>query len=328
MDWEATGVTGPGLLETARRRIVLGDGGMGTQLQQAGLEPGGCGDLWNLEHPDRVQAIQEGYRVAGAELLLTNTFGANRYVLDRYDAADRVTEVNRAAVAIARRAAESRPAAAAPDAPGDRRAGEDGRVAASAWVLGDIGPFGGFLEPLGEHAADDVLAAFREQAVALVTAGVDGIIIETMTAPHELTLAVRAAREAGARLVIASMAFDTTRVGLRTMMGTSPETAAEAMLAAGADVLGANCGTRLTMADFVEIIHTYRMVAPDTVVMVEPNAGQPELAGSEIVYREAPEAMAAGLPQLVEAGAAIIGGCCGTTREHIRALARRRAALR
>lgn len=286
------------LLDVARRQPIIADGAMGTQLQRAGLEPGGSGDLWNLQHPERILEIQRRYADAGARILLTNTFGANRYVLDRYDARDVVVSCNLAGAAIARQAA-----------------GDD------AWVLGDIGPFGGFLEPLGEHPAEEVREAFTEQARALIEGRVDGIMIETMTALDEVALAIRAARDAGAPLVIASMAFDATRAGLRTMMGATPEQAAETMLAAGADAIGANCGTGLEPADFAEIARRYRTVAPDAVVMVEPNAGRPELVGDVVVYRAGPESLAAALPRLLDAGVSIIGGCCGTTPEHIRALA-------
>jgi 5-methyltetrahydrofolate--homocysteine methyltransferase len=279
---------------------VLGDGGMGTQLQQAGLEPGGCGDLWNLDQPGRVLAIQRRYVDAGAEIVLTNTFGSNRYVLARYDASDSVISCNMAAAALARQAA------------GDL-----------AWVLGDIGPFGGFVAPLGDDAPEDVHDAFAEQARALLDGRVDGIIIETMTAVEEVTIAIRAAKAAGAPFVIASMSFDATRAGLRTMMGTTPEQAAEAMLEAGADALGANCGTALTLEHFAEIARRYRAVASDIVVLVEPNAGQPELVGDEVVYRESPDEMAASIPLLVDAGVNIIGGCCGTTPAHIQAFARK-----
>jgi 5-methyltetrahydrofolate--homocysteine methyltransferase len=286
------------LLDAARAAPLLADGGMGTQLQRAGLEPGGCGDLWNLEHPDRVLEIQRRYVAAGAQVLLTNTFGSNRYVLERYDAADRVVSGNVAGAAVARQAA-----------------------GADVWVLGDIGPFGGFVEPLGDHTADDVYGAFAEQARALLEGRVDGIIIETMTALDEIALAIRAARDMGAPFVIACMSFDATRAGLRTMMGTTPEQAAEAMLAAGADALGANCGTSLTIADFAEIARRYRAVAPDAVIMVEPNAGQPELIGDDVVYSAGPAEMAATIGVLVDAGVDIIGGCCGTTPDHISAFA-------
>lgn len=288
----------PSLLEALRRRTLLGDGAMGTELQRAGLEPGAGGELWNLERPDAVLEIHRRYGAAGAEVLLTNTFGASRLGLARHGADDRVREINLAGAALARRAL------------GD-----------TGWVLGDLGPSGGLLQPLGELEPDVVYAAFTEQARALLAGGVDGILVETMTAPEELALAVRAARAAGAPVVIASMAFDRTRVGLRTMMGTAPEAAARAMLAAGADVLGANCGTGLALADFAEVARAYRAVAPGVPLLVRPNAGQPELVGTAVVYHAGPEPMAAQVPALLAQGVRLLGGCCGTTPAHVRAFA-------
>lgn len=285
------------LLDECRRRVILGDGAMGTELQRAGLELGGCGERWNLDHPDRVERIHRAYLEAGSELIITNSFGANPWVLGRYDLADRVEEINRAAAAIARRAAGAR-----------------------AIVLGDIGPFGGFLEPLGEVSTDEVRQAFVRQAGALLAGGADGIIIETMTAIEEALAAVQAAREAGAPFVIASMAFDRLRSGgARTMMGVGPAEAAEALARAGADVIGANCGTNMGPADFAQIASTVRRIAARPV-MIQPNAGQPDLDGAGVVYRLYPAACADGMRGVVEAGAAIVGGCCGTTPAHIAAL--------
>jgi 5-methyltetrahydrofolate--homocysteine methyltransferase len=287
-----------GFLAECLRRPVLGDGAMGTELQRAGLEPGGCGDLWNLEHPGRVEEIQRAYLEAGAEFLLTNTFGSNRFVLSRYEAAGRVADLNRAGARIAQRAA------------GDR-----------AIVLGDIGPFGGFLEPLGEYSPDEVHAAFLDQARALVEGGVDGILVETMTAPEEMALAIRASREAGAAFVIGTFAFDRTASGdYRTMMGTTVAAAVVAALGAGADAVGANCGTNLSVGDYAVIARLLRSAVHATVpVLVQMNAGQPVLEGTRIVYRETPARMAAGVPLLLDAGANAVGGCCGTRPEHVRA---------
>ncbi len=284
-----------------RRGPLLADGALGTELQAAGLAAGAPGEPWCVEHPELVEAVHRRYVEAGAELLLTNTFGASRPRLERHGAAGRVAELNRAAVALARRAAGER-----------------------ALVLGDIGPFGGVLAPVGEDAPEEALAAFLEQARALVEAGVDGIIIETMSALDEALLAVRAAREAGAPAIVASMAFDATRVGPRTMMGVAPEAAARALLTAGADVLGVNCGAGLELAGHAEVVRRYRAAAPGVPVMVQPNAGTPRLVDGIAAYDAGPREMAAGLGALREAGAAIIGGCCGTGPAHIAAF---RAAL-
>jgi 5-methyltetrahydrofolate--homocysteine methyltransferase len=282
------------LLGMSRERTVLGDGAMGTELQNAGLEAGQSGESWNLAHPDRVERIQRAYVDAGSSFVITNSFGANRWVLGRYNLEARVEDVNRASAAIARRAAGTR------------------------GVLGDIGPFGGLLEPLGDVAINDVRGAFLTQARALVEGGVDGIIVETMSAVEEAVAAVQAAREAGARVVVASLAFDRKRAGLRTMMGASPADAAGALVAAGADVVGANCGTNMSAADFVEVTRAMRaaVVVP---IIIQSNAGQPSLVEGRAVYGLTPEAFAVGMRDVVAAGAAIIGGCCGTTPAHIAA---------
>ncbi|MEJ2215593.1 MAG: homocysteine S-methyltransferase family protein [Gemmatimonadota bacterium] len=317
----------PTLLDVARSRPVLADGAMGTQLQEAGLEAGTCGELWNLERPERVGAIHRAYLAAGAEVILTNTFGGSRLALARHGLGGRAAALNRAGAEVAvdaGEAASSRAAAGAPDRPA---AGKH------AWVLGDIGPFGGLLAPLGETDAAKVEAAFEEQATALLEGGVDGILVETMTALEELHCALRAAQRAGAQLVVASVAFDATRVGFRTMMGETPEQAVAAMQEEGADVVGANCGSGLNMVDYTELARRYRALVPDGIVWVKANAGTPRLeladgqpaaSGSShrVVYDGTPEAMAAGVNALVDAGASVVGGCCGTTPAHIRAFAR------
>lgn len=288
------------LLEALAARVLLGDGAMGTELQRAGLEPGGCGEAWNLDHPDRILAIQRGYVEAGSDCLITNTFGASRIMLARHDEAERTAEINRAGVAIARQAL-----------------GEHG------FVLGDIGPFGGLMEPYGEIPRDAVERAFREQARALVEAGADAVIIETQTAFEELEIAIAAARQAGAPAVIGSIAFDkmADEDDVRTMMGISPEQAAEFMAARGCDVAGLNCGTGVDMAMAAAIVRRYRATA-GLPVMAQPNAGQPVLEDMRVLYKETPEQMVAGLPGVLAAGARIVGGCCGSTPDHIRSFRR------
>lgn len=286
-----------------RTRVVIGDGAMGTELQRAGLAVGECGDRWNLDHPDRLRAIHDAYIAAGSEAIITNSFGANRWVLARYGLADQVDAINRAAAAIARHAA-----------------------GASVCALGDIGPCGGFLKPLGDVDPGDLLAEFTRQASALLEGGADGLIIETMSAVEELAIAVRAARAAGAPFVIASMAFDALPNGnIRTMMGVSPGQAARASVDAGADVIGANCGTRMTTSDFAKVVSEFRK-ATDLPVVIQANAGSPELEDGRAVYRLTPDAFAAEMDEVVAAGANIVGGCCGTTPAHMAALAKRVAA--
>lgn len=286
------------LLGALRSRVVAADGAMGTELQRAGLPSGMPGELWNVERPDRVQAIHRQYRDAGAEIILTNTFGSNRLSLARHDLGARATEITRAGVEVARKGA-----------------------GVGAWVLGDVGPFGGFLEPVGDTSLTDAYDAFREQAKALVHGGADGIIVETMGAMDELVLAVKAARDAGATLVVGSVAFDATRTGIRTMTGATPEDAAHALRDEGVDILGANCGTGLTVELYAEIVRRYRVAAPALPVLVKANAGQPRMHDDVLIYDETPEHMATGTRLLIDAGASIVGGCCGTTPEHVRAIA-------
>src|SRR5688572_4945278 len=271
---------------------------MGTQLMIAGLEQGNSGEVWNLTHPERVLAIQQRYVEAGSECLLTNTFGGSRIMLNRHSHADDVVAINAAAVAIAREAF----------------GGRDG------YVIGDIGPFGGLMEPYGEFTEAQVLDAFREQAKALVEAGADAIIIETQTSLEELRLGLMAAREAGASCVIGSMAYDVTLDGstFRTMMGVDPERAAEFMQEHGADIVALNCGTRMDMERAREAVARYRATT-DLPVMAQPNAGQPKLVNMKVVYDETPEQMVQGVRPLLESGANIVGGCCGSTPDHIRA---------
>jgi len=286
------------LQEVILERPLLGDGAMGTQLMLAGLEQGNCGEAWNLTHPERVLAIQRRYAEAGAECIITNTFGGSRIMLNRHGDADRVVEINKAGVAITRQAF------------GDR----DG------FVLGDIGPFGGLLEPYGDFTEAQVRSAFEEQAGALVEGGADAIIIETQTSLEELLIGIESAQRAGAKCIIGSMAYDVTLDGstFRTMMGVEPERAAEFMEEHGAHVVALNCGTGMDMERACTAVERYKSVS-SLPVMVQPNAGKPRLVNMKVVYDETPDQMVCGLLPLLEAGANIVGSCCGSTPEHTRA---------
>jgi 5-methyltetrahydrofolate--homocysteine methyltransferase len=288
----------PSFLNAIKERPLLADGAMGTQLMLAGLEQGSCGEAWNLTQPERVLAIQRRYAEAGADCILTNTFGGSRIMLNRHSNGDRVAAINRAGVEVA-------------------RAAFGGRL---GYVIGDIGPFGGLMEPYGEFSESQVREAFEEQARALVDAGADAIIVETQTSLEELRLGIHAAREAGAPCVIGSMAYDVTLDGstFRTMMGVDPERAAAFMEEEGADVVALNCGTGMDMERARQAVIRYREVT-SLPIMVQPNAGQPRLVNMRVVYDETPEQMCAGVVPLLEAGTKIIGGCCGSTPEHIAA---------
>lgn len=289
------------LMEALEARVLLGDGAMGTQLQLAGLEPGGCGEAWNLAQPDRVRAIQRAYVDAGSDCLITNTFGGSRIMLERHGHDEDVRGINLAGARLAR------------EAFGER----------AGFVLGDIGPFGGLLEPLGEVSERRVREAFREQADALVEGGVDAIIVETQTALEELAIALECAKAAGAPCVIASLAFDVTldRSDLRTMMGVGPEDAAAFVVDAGADVLALNCGSGVDVEWAARAVARYRAVS-DLPTMAQPNAGQPVLENLKVVYKETPEVMAARFGDLLDSGARIVGACCGSTPAHIALLRR------
>jgi 5-methyltetrahydrofolate--homocysteine methyltransferase len=300
---------------TSTRDVFLLDGAMGTQLFARGVEPGRCQDRLNVEAPEMVAQIHRAYLDAGCDAVLTNTFGANRCALARHGCADKVFDINRAGSQVARMAA------------GDER-----------YVLGDIGPTGDFLEPLGMLKAEQVGEMFAEQAQGLREGGVDGFIIETMTALDELSLAIEAAQSAGGGLpVLASMSFDKGGAGLgssarnsatgapfRTMMGVDVPTAVSRMIALGVDAVGFNCGTA-SLAEYIELADAYVAAVQSSgrrvQVFAEPNAGRPELVEGQAVYRVGPAEFAAACREIRAAGIPILGGCCGTSPEHIRAVA-------
>ena len=286
------------LQEAILERPLLCDGAMGTQLMLAGLEQGNCGEAWNLTQPERVLGIQKRYVEAGSDCLLTNTFGGSRIMLTRHGEDDRVVAINKAGVEIARRAF------------GDR----DG------YVIGDMGPFGGLMEPYGDFTEAQVRSAFEEQAGALVKGGADAIIIETQTSLEELGIGIESAQKAGARCIIGSMAYDVTLDGstFRTMMGVEPEQAADFMEKHGAHIVALNCGTRMDMQRALTAVQRYKSVTR-LPVMVQPNAGQPKLVQMKVVYDETPDQMVKDLLPILDAGANIVGACCGSTPDHIRA---------
>lgn len=277
---------------------LLCDGAMGTQLFARGLMPGTCGELWNVERPDAVEAIHRAYRQAGCDLITTNTFGASGPSLDKHSLADRVESLNRAGAQAAVRAA-----------------GPEG------WVLGDIGPFGGFLEPVGDTKPEELLEIFQRQAAALYAGGADAIIVETMSDPEELAIAVKAAKAATPQPVIATYAFGKAGQGFRTMMGAAVDTAIRQAIDAGADVVGANCGTSLSLEDYLVLAEQIRQAAGDTPVILQPNAGSPHMVEGKLVYPASPQEMANLVPALLKLGLRIIGGCCGTSPDHLRAMA-------
>lgn len=282
--------------------VFLLDGAMGTQLFARGVEPGRCNDWLDVEQPDIVLDVHRAYLDAGVDAVITNTFGANRYALGRHGFAEKAFEINKAGAQVARKAAG------------------EGR-----YVLGDIGPTGDFLEPLGTLKPDQVREAFVEQAKGLREGGVDGLIIETMTAMEEMEVAIAAAKSAGGGLpVLASMSFDKGGAGFRTMMGVDAATAVAKMIALGVDAVGFNCGTA-TLDEYVELAKVYVTAAKaakgKVQIFAEPNAGKPELVDGQAVYKVTPDEFAAACRKILDAGIHILGGCCGSTPDHIRAVA-------
>jgi 5-methyltetrahydrofolate--homocysteine methyltransferase len=284
------------LLDALDDGPLLGDGAMGTMLQDLGNDEGGAPELWNVERIDVVEGVLEGYAAAGSRLLTTNTFGGTRARLQMHGLEDRVEELNQAAAALARRVADQHP---------------------GTFVLGDIGPSGELMEPMGELTIDSAAEMFGEQIRGLVAGGVDGILIETMSDLSEVEAAVTAARkEAPGLPVFATLSFDTN---LRTMMGVSPAMAVQALSEMGVDVLGANCGRGL---DEMRIIAAQLAEAGAGRVrlMVQSNAGLPKLQGDTFVFDGTPEEMAGYAVEMRDLGFAVIGACCGSSPAHIAAM--------
>lgn len=284
------------LLALLAGRPAVADGGYGWLLQERGLPMGECAESWNLENPDAIEALHDEYATAGAVILTTNTFGATEPRLAQHGLAGRVEEVNRAGAALARRVA-------------DRHGG---------LVAGDIGPTGELLEPLGTLGADDARALFAEQVRGLAAGGADLLLVETMSDLDEARAAVAAAREVAPHLpVVATLSFDTN---LRTMMGVTPAAAVAALAADGVDAVGANCGRGPD--DMRTIAEQLVAARPEGVLLVaQSNAGLPELSGAEFVYTVGPEAMAEHALELRSLGIDVIGACCGSSPEHVRAMA-------
>lgn len=271
---------------------LLTDGAWGTQMQARGLAVGGCPDEWNLSRPEVVEEIPRAYVEAGSQIVLTNTFRANRVTLADYGLADQVEAINRAGAEISCRAAAGR-----------------------ARVFGSIGPSGRMLM-MDEVSEQLLLEAFDEQARALAAGGADGLVIETMGDLAEAKLAVQGAKAAGLP-VVACMCFDSGADLDRTLMGTTPEQAAQELTAAGADVIGANCGQGI--AGYVDLCRRLH-AATERPIWVKPNAGIPELVDDVPLWKTPPQEFARYGPDLVAAGAAFLGGCCGTAPDFIRAL--------
>lgn len=285
------------LYEVLENSVLVSDGAMGTMLQERGLTDGGSPELWNVEKPEVIEAVLEEYAEAGARLLTTNTFGGTHGRLAMHGLESRVHELNKAGAEIARRVANRHP---------------------GTFVMGDIGPTGDLMEPMGTLTSESAKEIFSEQIRGLVDGGVDAILIETMSDLSEVEAAVNAAHEIAPHLpVIATMSFDTN---LRTMMGVKPAQAVQALSSIGVRIIGANCGRgmdemRLIAREMVE-------ARPDGVFIVaQSNAGLPVLVGDTFEYQGTPAEMATFADEMKELGVNVIGSCCGSTPAHTASIA-------
>ena len=282
--------------QLSQKRVLVADGAAGTMLQQMGLAPGNAPDAWNLTHPDAVKTLHRRYCEAGADIIYTNTFGGTRIRLSREGLADQVRQINLTGAQLARSVATEF---------GDRL------------VFGDIGPTGALLAPVGTLPTEAAIDAFAEQAAALTEGGVDALIVETISDLEEASAAIEGIRSVTNLPVAVTLSFDTKG---RTMFGVKPEQAVKALLALDVTIIGANCGR--TLSETLEAVLKMRAVAPEALLMAKPNAGLPHTENSALVYAVTPEAMADIAVRFVtEAGVRIFGGCCGSTPEHIRAVA-------
>jgi 5-methyltetrahydrofolate--homocysteine methyltransferase len=283
--------------------ILISDGAMGTFLHAKGLQGGECPESWCSSHPKAVTEIAEAYVAAGSDLVETNSFGATSFKLKSYGMADKVHEFNFAAAKLAKDAI-----------------GNHGYVAASVGPTGHI-----VIEEGGDTTPEQLYEAFKAQVIALAEGGADAICVETMSSVVEAEQAIKAAKENTDLPVICTFSFEPGIKGFRTMMGVKPERAAKAAVAAGADIVGANCGNGIS--NMIEITRQMRAAVPTVPILVHANAGPPVVEDGKTVFKETPEQMASFIAELVDAGANIVGGCCGTTPAHIAAMAKAARSL-
>ncbi|MBU1260298.1 MAG: homocysteine S-methyltransferase family protein [Planctomycetes bacterium] len=281
--------------------LLILDGAMGTQLMARGVEAGICNEMLNIESPEIILDIHRSYFNAGSEAVYTNTFGANEVSLGRHGLAEKAEQINTAAVKIAKQA-----------------------VANDGYVIGDIGPSGEFLKPLGMLEPERLKSVYVKQAKALCEAGVDGFIVETFMAVDEAKVAAEAVKSVCDLPVFATLAFDAAGNDFKTMMGVSVERVVDEFSALGVDGLGFNCGT-LKMEQYFKLAEKFaKLLAGKNIALIaKPNGGKPELVDGQAVYKLSDEDFGDWMEKIHKAGAAIIGGCCGTTPGHIKAMTKK-----
>jgi len=275
-------------------KLLTSDGAWGTYLFKKGLPSGSCPEEWNLTHYDDVFDIAKSYELAGSDIISTNSFGSNVFKLSQYNLQEKLSEICQTAAEISRKAA-----------------GKDKIVMAS------IGPTGKFLI-MDDVTGEDLYSSFKQQAVAFEEGGADAVCIETFYALDEAEQAIRAVKENTSLEVICTFTFDKSESGYKTLMGVSPQQMTESLISYGADIIGANCGSGFL--DMIEIVKMIRHVSSSIPLIIQANAGLPVFENGELIYSETPEKIKVIIPKLIEAGANIIGGCCGTTPEHIKVI--------
>ncbi len=298
MPGDNQGMTTHDLLERIAQRPLLCDGGMGTQLIEAGLTTADCAMVWNVDKPEVIRAVHQCYADAGCDLLTTNTFQGTRTALAMHGLSDAAPQLNAAGARLAAEAAGER-----------------------AFVLADVGPFGGFLEPLGDTTEAELTDIFVEQFSALHEGGANVALIETMSDFNEVRIAIAAAKQVADWPIVATYAFQSAGDAFNTMMGAPPEDLMKQTLDAGASIVGANCGTGIDLDGYKRLAGAVVRGAGDAPVILQPNAGAPETDAAGVThYRATPEDMAAIVGDLLDVGVRIIGGCCGTTPDHLQAM--------
>ena len=275
-------------------KILTSDGAWGTYLFKKGLASGSCPEEWNLTHYDEVYEIAKSYVEVGSDIISTNSFGSNLFKLSQYGLQEKLSEICQTAVEISRKAAGS-----------------------NKFVMASLGPTGKFLI-MGDVTSEDLYDSFKQQAIAFEKGGADAVCIETFYALDEAEQAITAVKENTSLEIICTFTFDKSEYGFKTLMGITPQQMTESLIICGADIIGANCGSGFE--DMIENVKKIREVSEKIPIVIQANAGMPVIENEQLIYSETPDKIKEIVPKLIDAGANIIGGCCGTTPEHIKVI--------